>query len=146
MRVACIVCLVCCFLGQLILRFSPQEHFSVMPIFTPVSLQYEKQMRGGEQPLNIRQAMRILERLEQQQINGKVQEQDLLALQKTRLQMLEYRNRRHELNIEMMHLAVEVVQVLNQQQWEVIQSQRDAIQAKIELQTFDNLLRKLQQK
>ena len=143
MRIACLVGLILCFLGQLSLRFSPQNHLSVMPIFTPVSLQYEKQMRQGEQPLDIRQAMEIVKELDEQENIPNVNKQDLVALKETRVKMLEFRNRRHELNIDMMHLAVEVVQILHQPQWDIIQSQRDSIQAKVEIQAFDQLLQKL---
>ena len=143
MRMACIIGLVLCFVGQCLLRFSPQNQISVMPIFTPVSLQYEKQMRQGEEPLNIRQAMEILKKLEGQEHKENINKQELLALKETRMKMLEYRNSRHKLNIDMMHLAVEVVQVLHQQQWDIVQSQRDAIQAKVEMQAFDQLLQKL---
>ena len=144
MRIGVLIALSVCLILQWIPRFQERMYFSTMPIFTPVSLQYEKQMRNGEEPLNIRQAMSILPRLEDLVRQGKVREKDLLKFKEDRQKMLDLRNKRHELNIEMMELAVDIVGELTTEQWEIIQSQRDALQAEVEMAIFDDALRLFQ--
>jgi len=144
MRLVVVIALVVSLLLQLIPRWQADARFEMMPIFTPVSLQYEQQLRQGTAPLNIRQAMMVLEDIDEKIDRGTVEEKDLLQLRENRKKMLEFRNRRHDLNIAMMNLAVEIVQELDPEQWNIIQSQRDAIQAKVEMEIFDDLLRRLQ--
>ena len=143
MRKVSLIALVLCLVVQWFPRLQPDIQFSTMPIFTPVSLQYEKELRNGEPPLNIRQAMSILPQLENLALQGNIRQQDLLKFKEDRKRMLDLRNKRHELNIEMMELAVAIVGHLSEEQWQVIQSQRDALQAEVEMEIFDQALRKL---
>ena len=117
--------------------------FATMPIFTPVSLQYEQEIRGDGKPLNIREAMAEVERLSRSSAKGTLSSSAIRNLRQTRTRMLELRNQRHELNIEMMDLAVEIVDELSPPQWAVVQSQRDAIQAKVEMDIFERLLERV---
>ena len=144
MRTVSLIALVLCLMVQWLARLQPQLHFSTMPIFTPVSLQYEKELREGQAPLNIRQAMSILPHLERLALQGTIRQQDLLKFKENRKKMLDLRNKRHQLNIEMMELAVDIVGDLSKEQWEIIQSQRDALQAEVEMEIFDSALRKLE--
>ena len=143
MRSISLVALLLCLVVQWLPRMQPGVQFSTMPIFTPVSLQYEKELRNGEAPLNIREAMSILPQLERLASQGNIRQQDLLKFKEDRKTMLELRNKRHELNIEMMELAVAIVSDLSKAQWDVIQSQRDALQAEVEMEMFDDALRRL---
>ena len=143
MRSVSLIALLLCLVVQWLPRMQPGVQFSTMPIFTPVSLQYEKELRNGEAPLNIREAMSILPQLERLASQGNIRQQDLLKFKKDRNTMLELRNKRHELNIEMMELAVAIVSDLSKEQWDVIQSQRDALQAEVEMEMFDDALRRL---
>ena len=127
-------------LGGRFLKQSPQ--FETMPIFTPTSLQYEKEFRGGEKPLNIAQMMEILPRLEREAKNSKLPPEQLEAFRAHRSRMLELRNQRHELNVQMMNSAIEILSVLTAEQWEFVQSNRDSIQSKIELDILERLLQK----
>jgi len=141
MRITAVCLLLIALLIQWLPHWSAGSSFSTMPIFTPVSLQYEKLIRNGDKPLDIRQAMEIIHNLDV--TNGTVQENDLIKLRDDRKKMLDLRNQRHALNIEMMELAIDIVDHLTPQQWEVITAQRDAIQAQVEMDIFDDLLKKL---
>jgi len=146
MRALLIIVLTISLLLQLVPLWQGDEHFEVMPIFTPVSLQYEKHIRDGEKPVNIASAMEILPELERKAERGEVNKQDFLRFRENREKMLELRNKRHELNISMMTVAVEIAQELQPEQWNIIQSQRDSIQAKVEMEIFDDLLRRFKEK
>jgi hypothetical protein len=135
--------LLACFSIQLISWTPTGNAFATMPIFTPVSLQYEQEIRGDGKTLNIREAMAEVERLSRTSAKGTLSSSAIQNLQQTRLRMLDLRNQRHELNIEMMDLAVEIVDELSPPQWAVVQSQRDAIQAKVEMDIFERLLEKV---
>ena len=141
MRITIVAVLFLALVCQLIPYAEQGPSFSVMPIFTPVSLQYEKQIRQGQAPLNIRQAMGILEDLERTPTSS-VSVEDLRSLKENRSKILDLRNERHTLNVEMMRLSIEIVRELEPEQWEIIQSQRDAIQSKVEMEAFDRLLQR----
>ena len=111
------------------------------PIFTPVSLDYEKQLRSGPTVSTGDVAKRLQAALD----NGtECTPAELKRLQTWRMQMLELRNQRHALNVELMIGAVELAAVLSSEQWEMLSSQRDHLKAKLELDIFEELLRRLE--
>ena len=111
------------------------------PIFTPVSLDYEKQLRSGP-PVSTGD---VAKRLQAGIDNGTaLTSAELKRLQTWRMQMLELRNQRHALNVELMIGAVELAAVLTSEQWEMLSSQRDHLKAKLELDIFEELLRRLE--
>ena len=124
-------------------RFRLQTANFVMgtPIFTPVSLDYEKQLRSGP-PVSTGD---VAKRLQAALDNGaEYTPAELERLQAWRMQMLELRNQRHALNVELMIGAVELAAVLTPEQWEMLSSQRDHLKAKLELDIFEELLRRLE--
>ena len=111
------------------------------PIFTPVSLDYEKQLRSGP-PVNTGD---VAKRLQTAIDSGTVvTSAELERLQAWRMQMLELRNQRHSLNVELMIGAVELAAVLTSEQWNMLSSQRDHLKSKLELGIFEELLRRLE--
>jgi len=138
-----ILLLVGLLLVQLQPRASSAPQFEVLPIFTPVSLQYEAEIHQGEEPVDIRKLLQILPELEQKLEGSEVSKEDLLRLNEQRQRMLQLRNRRHELNIAMMEGAISVLSELNEEQWAFIQSNRDRMQAEIEADIMERLLHRL---
>ena len=124
---------------QIIPNLSSKEKFEVMPIFTPVSLQYEKAYQEGKKPKRIPDMMRILQEIDSKNMDSKMVE----TLKKERMEMLRLRNERHELNIKMMENSISVLSELTPEQWEFVQSNRDEIQSKIELDILEQLLQDL---
>lgn len=123
--------------------------FSTLPIFVPVSLEYEKQLRNSRQQPASRsgdQLMALAQSLEQSTLPPEVAARlkpSLDALFKTRLQLLEARNRRHTLNIALMDVGIQITHRLRPEQWEKIHMRRDALRAKAESEVFERLERKL---
>ena len=115
---------------------STDTRFEVMPVFTPVSLQYEQKLLGGEKPKRMPDVMRFLKDTPAKNID-RVQ---LEALKKEREELLRLRNERHELNIKMMENSISILSALHPEQWDFIQSNRDEIQARIELDIMEQLL------
>ena len=59
-----------------------------------------------------------------------------------RMKMLELRNQRHALNVQLMEAGVGILERLTPEQWEFVQSQRDSIQATHETKAMERLLEK----
>lgn len=124
-------------LGKLLL---PEAGVGVntMPILTPVSLEYEQAFRAGEEPANLHVIMDAVRHVNPERVSKAEYEQFVADRQ----QMLVLRNQRHELNVRLMEAGVALLQTLTPEQWEFVQSQRDAIQAKHEAMSMERLLEK----
>ena len=111
---------------------------STMPILTPVSLNYEKTMRAGQEPVNLHLVMDAAKYVDPDKV-PKTEYEEFAA---DRQKMLALRNQRHALNVRLMEAGVDIVQQLTPEQWEVVQSQRDKVQAAEEAKTIEVILRK----
>ena len=111
---------------------------STMPILTPVSLDYEKTMRAGQEPVNLHLVMDAAKYVDPEKVL-KTEYEEFVA---DRQKMLELRNQRHALNVRLMEAGIKIVQELTPEQWEVVQSQRDKVQAAEEVKTVETILRK----
>ena len=131
---------------QLLFRQFRPTSFSILPIFTPTSLDYETKMREnrdqkeGYTPLPAIQSMDYLLATERLTIEDSVL---IDRLQQSREELLSLRQERHGLNIEMMDFAIELTQILNAAQWDFIQSNRDSLQAEVELEAYERVLDQL---
>jgi hypothetical protein len=124
---------------QLTPYFLERTSFEVMPIFTPVSLQYEKMLQEGKSPEESPDILEVVQRLDFENTDPK----DVKELKEQRRIMLSLRNERHELNIKMMNNGIEVLGELSPEQWSFVQSNRDAIQQKIELDVLEKTIQKI---
>lgn len=124
-------------LGKLIFP-ETEVRVKTMPILTPVSLEYEQAFRAGEEPANLHAIMDAVRHVNPDRVSKAEYEQFVADRQ----QMLVLRNQRHELNVRLMQSGVELLQTLTPEQWEFVQSQRDAIQAKHEAMYMERLLEK----
>ena len=111
---------------------------STMPILTPVSLDYEKSFRSGQEPVNLHLVMDVARHVDPNRV-PKAEYEQFVA---DRLKMLELRNQRHALNVRLMEAGANIVQELTPEQWEIVQSQRDKVQAAEEAKTIETILRK----
>lgn len=118
---------------------------ATLPIFVPVSLEYEKQMRaargqpagrGGEEAVELARA------LADEPLDPSLAPA-LASLRQTRAQLLDARGRRHVLNIALMDVGVAVVSELTPDQWAAIHMHRDDLRARTEAEVFDRVLEKL---
>ena len=107
-----------------------------LPILNPVSLQMERSMRNGEPSLNLHRLMDQVLRMDTTNLS----KSELETFQQARQQMLSLRDQRHALNVKLMESGVRLLQVLTPEQWAVVQSHRDQIQATYELQAMQKLL------
>ena len=121
-----------------LLRPSSDVDVSTMPILTPVSLDYEKAFRSGQEPINLHVVMDAARHVDPDRV-PKAEYEQFAA---DRLKMLELRNQRHALNVRLMEAGVDIVQRLTPEQWEVVQSQRDKIQAEEEAKMIETILQK----
>lgn len=130
--------------GVAMMRAGPG--FATLPIFVPVSLQYEQQLRaqrgqpaarGGEEAFLLAAALLDVDGLDP------ALRPQIEALKATRLRLLDARNRRHALNIALMDVGVAVATQLTPAQWDGIHMRRDAIKAEAEAAVFDRLLGEL---
>ena len=124
---------------QLLPYFSGKDSFEVMPIFTPVSLQYEEVLQEGNVPEKNPDILEVVGQLDLENTDLK----DVQKLKNERAAMLKLRNERHELNILMMNNGIEVLGELSPEQWSFVQSNRDAIQERIELDILEKMIQSL---
>ena len=117
--------------------------FATMPIVTPVSLQYEQSMRQGAEPISIAKVMEIIPEL-QQGLYPNTPPSLVEKLQLDRAKMLDLRNERHALNVYLMGAGVKILQELDKEQWEFVQSQRDNLQKQVEMDILDSVIEQLQ--
>lgn len=120
--------------------------FATLPIFVPVSLEYERQMRsargqpagrGGEEAVALARAL-----TDEAGLDPALAPQ-VAALRDTRERLLDARGRRHALNIALMDVGVAVASELTPEQWAEIHMKRDVLRARTEAEVFDRLLEKL---
>lgn len=120
--------------------------FATLPIFVPVSLEVEQQMRqqrgqpakrGGEEAILLAQA--LLDEDLDPSLAPKME-----ALRQTRAKLLDARGRRHDLNIALMDVGVAVTAELTPTQWDHIHMERDTLRARTEAAVFERLEQKLQ--
>lgn len=128
----------------------PRPGLATLPIFVPVSLEYEREMRaargqpagrGGEEAVELARALSEIE------LDGATKAAlapRIAALRDTRARLLDARGRRHALNIAMMDVGVALTTELTPAQWDRIHMRRDELQARPEAEIFDRLLKKLQ--
>lgn len=120
--------------------------FATLPIFVPVSLEYEKQLRatrgqpagrGGEEAASLASA--LLDEPSLAPSLAPLVEQ----LRADRARLLDARGRRHALNIRLMDVGVAVASELDVEQWAQIHMRRDELRARTEHEVFERLLERL---
>lgn len=140
------VSLVVTFGLQLMVRQNRPTNYSVMPIFTPVSLDYEAEMRKiREQPIDFNPRP-ILQHLDYLVVTERLNHSNgvlIEQIQENKERLLRLRHNRHQLNIEMMDFAILLTQKLSKEQWEYIQSSRDLLKAETELGAYERILEQL---
>ena len=121
----------------------PNSDVSVqtMPILTPVSLEYEREFRAGQEPANLHMVIDAARHVDP----TKVSKSDYTQFVADRMQMLELRNQRHALNVRLMQAGVEILEGLTPEQWTFVQSQRDSIKATHETKVMEEILEKWSQ-
>lgn len=143
--IAFVLALSCAWTARVLL--APGPGLATLPIFVPVSLEYEKQMRaargqpaarGGEEAILLARAL-----VEEDALDPALAPK-ITALRATRDRLLDARGRRHALNIALMDVGVAVVSELEPAQWDRIHMRRDELRATTEAEVFDRLLGKLQ--
>lgn len=126
--------------------FRARTGYATLPIFVPVSLEYERQMRsdrqqpagkGGEEANDL-----VRELLSRTDVDPALAPQ-IAALKVQRDKLLDARNRRHALNIALMDVGVAVTTQLTPSQWDRIHMQRDAIRGKSDAAVFARVMEKL---
>ena len=127
-------------IGKMLLSFSDVS-VQTMPILTPVSLDYERAFRDGQEPADLHMVMDAARHVDQTRVS-KTDYEHFVA---DRLRMLELRNQRHALNVRLMEAGVSILEELMPKQWEFVQSQRDSIQAIHEADAMEELLKKWSQ-
>ena len=65
-------------------------------------------------------------------------------MQRDRAKTLDLRNERHALNVYLMEAGVEILEELDKEQWEFVQSQRDSLQKQVEMDILDSVIQELQ--
>ena len=88
------------------MRLQSAQFVKGTPIFTPVSLDYERKLRGGASKSTGDVARRIEKAIDEGTAVLSVEE--LHQLKTWRLEMLELRDRRHALNVQLMTGAVDL--------------------------------------
>lgn len=119
-----------------------QPRHAVLPIFVPVSLEHEKGMRaergqpagrGGEEAVELARA--LSDRPLPPEAAPLVE-----RLRATRLGLLDRRERRHQLNVALMNVGVELGAVLTPEQWEWVVSHRDQLRRTDDAAVFERVL------
>lgn len=121
-----------------VLWFPKKTDNRLLPILTPVSLKYEQQARQGERALNVQ---KVLHRISQiQPVSEPERQQTLELLLADYDRMLALRNQRHQLNVSLMNHGISLVEVLTEEQWLWVQSQRDTVKAAREQEEIEQIL------
>jgi len=115
-----------------------QPSIRTLPILSPVSLQYEQELRSGKRPANVHAVVNRVLMVDPSQVPKEAVQQFM----DDRLSMLTLRNERHQLNVRLMKSGVSLLETLTPEQWELVQSQRDQIQATHEMAAMEQLLQK----
>lgn len=129
------------------LRAEPTH--TTLPIFTPVSLEMERALRGqrnqpagrgGEEALALAQALAD-EPLDTTTAAAIAPE--LAHLEATRIHLLGLRDERHALNTRLMQVGVELGGLLDAAQWDAVLMRRDALRVDGDAAVFDRVLRRV---
>lgn len=116
-----------------------------LPLFVPVSLEYEKGLRtersqpagrGGEEATMVAD---LLEGMELDPATRAAIAPHVLALGEARQRVLTLRNERHQLNVALMGVGVELGTTLDERQWDIVQRGRDAVRGKDDAAVFERL-------
>ena len=121
--------------------------FESMPILVPTSLTYEAQLRDARHQPPGRGGAEAAELAEAMLAEGVGADPALAAeieaLRDERARLLVLRDRRHQLNVALMEVGVDVARQLRPDQWRDIVMHRDARRAAADADTFDRLLARL---
>jgi hypothetical protein len=131
----------------LLLRERPSHE--TLPLFVPVSLEYEKAMRtarsqpagrGGEEATAVAEVLATmdLDPATKAAITPHVE-----ALGLARQRVLALRNERHQLNVALMEVGTELGATLTERQWDIVERGRDAVRAEEDAAVFERLRQKL---
>ena len=135
--------------GTTLWRGQRGSGFATLPIFVPVSLEYERTLRqrrgqpagqGGEEALHLVQALQEMDL----DPTTRARVAPLVERLKTaRSELLAARERRHGLNIALMDVGVALARQLDPAQWDHIHMHRDALREAQEMEAFERLLQRL---
>lgn len=133
-------------LGGLLLRERPTH--DTLPLFVPVSLEYERALRaghkgaghGGEEATAVAKLLSemTLDNATKAAIGPHVQ-----ALGDARQRVLALRNERHQLNVALMQVGAALGTTLDAAQWDIVQRGRDAVRAEDDAAVFERLREQL---
>lgn len=132
-----------CVLASLL--FIERPTHETLPLFVPVSLEYEKGLRtersqpagrGGEEATMVAD---LLEGMELDPTTRAAIAPHVLALGQARQRVLTLRNERHQLNVGLMDVGVELGTTLDERQWDIVQRGRDAVRGKDDAAVFERL-------
>ena len=117
----------------------PTSDTALMPILTPVSIEHERSFREGVGgAVDIHKMIETVHQIEPQSKSSSAKA--VVQFVSDRKRMLELRNRRHELNTNLMNSGIHLIALLDEQQWIWVQSQRDRVQLRQEETNLDALL------
>ncbi|RME26600.1 MAG: hypothetical protein D6798_06360 [Deltaproteobacteria bacterium] len=126
--------------------------FETMPILVPTSLTYEARLRearnqppgrGGAEAVELAEDLLGEDLLAEGGGGDPRLVAEIEALAEERARLLALRDRRHQLNVALMDVGVEVARRLRPDQWHEVVMHRDARRATAEAATFDRLLARL---
>ncbi len=120
--------------------------YATLPIFVPVSLEIERQMRAErQQPAGkgAEEASEFMRQLAARPDLDPALAPKVEALNVLHRQLLDARSRRHALNIALMDVGVAVTKELTPSQWGRIHMQRDEIRARSDAAVYERVQEKL---
>lgn len=126
----------------------PGSGFATLPILVPVSLEHEAAARAEGQaqvqaPLDTAAIEELLAALEAAPPDPALAPR-VQAFAQARADLLALRDRRHQLNVRLMHLGMQVAAVLGPEQWQAVVDHRDAARAEADAALLDRVLERLQ--
>ncbi len=136
-----------CVLASLL--FVERPTHETLPLFVPVSLEYEKALRsdrsqpagrGGEEATAVAD---LLEGMDLDPATRAAITPHVEALRAARQRVLALRNERHQLNVALMEVGVELGTTLDERQWDIVQRGRDAVRGREDAAVFERLQQKL---
>jgi hypothetical protein len=128
--------------AQAWLWWADRPTHKVLPIFTPVSLEYERAMRKAP-GRSADEAVQLATALADEPGLDPALAPDVARLKELRLRLLDLSNRRHALNTRLMQLGVDLGAELDADQWAVVTMQRDQLRKEKDAAVFDRVLRRL---
>ena len=115
----------------------PESDEAILPILTPVSLDYERSYRDVP-AVDIHKMIQEIHQI--QPTSNSIGLESVEQFVSDRKKMLELRNQRHNLNIKLMNSGIQLITLLDEKQWNWVQSQRDRVQSNQEADSMENLL------